>query len=74
MVDLMLIPLFENAPTSLRQFFFQSKKTRKKRAKDSGGMSDKCATHYERLLAVVHVLNMLDVWRRNTDHFLARRQ
>ena len=70
LVDELLLPLFRSAPDMLVQFFTGSKKAGKKRARDAGGLSASSAQHYERMLAVVHVINILDVWRRETNEFL----
>ena len=68
--DDLLIPLFMSAPMELQTFFKQSKEARRKQCKKSKGLASASARQYERILAVVHVMSMLDVWRRNTGHFL----
>ena len=68
--DHLLIPLFMGAPPELKTFFTLSKEKRKAECKKNGGMDRVSATQYQRILAVAHVLSMLDVWRRNTGHFL----
>ena len=70
LVNELLLPLFQSAPDQLVQFFKGGKSKGKKRARDAGGLSCSSATHYERMLAVVHVINILDVWRRETNEFL----
>ena len=70
LVDDLLIPLLATTPATLRDFWSGSKKEGKKRAKEDGGLDNKNATHYERLIAVVHLINLLDVWRRNSNEFL----
>jgi hypothetical protein len=70
LVDELLMPLLATTPATLRDFWSGSKKDGKKRAKKAGGLDNKNATHYERLLAVVHLINLLDVWRRNSSEFL----
>ena len=48
----------------------KGKKNFKAGVAKKGGLDDESATQYERLLAVVHLLSSLDVWRRNTSHQL----
>ena len=70
LVDELLLPLFVSAPPRLVEFLKGGKKAGKKRARDEGGLSGAVATHYERMLAVVHLINVLDVWRRESTEFL----
>ena len=37
---------------------------------DGGAVNDNSATHYERMIAVVDMINVLDVWRRGSDQYL----
>lgn len=72
LVDALLLPLFASTPEQVEVYFKGGKKEGKKRARDEGGLSDKAATHFERMLACVHLINLLDVWRRGTDVFCIR--
>jgi hypothetical protein len=70
LVERVLVPLLDTAPSSINALLTGSKKAAKKRAHNGGGLNEEDADHYQHMLAVVHLLNTLDVWRRNTQVFL----
>lgn len=70
LVDELLLPMFCSAPETLVIYWSGSKRKGKKRMRDAGGLDNESATHYERMLAVINMINLLDVWRRNSAEFL----
>ena len=70
LVDCLLLPLFARCSAELEDFLKGGKEAGQKRLRERNGMRSSDAVHYQRMLAVVHVLSMLDVWRRNTSEFL----
>ena len=70
LVDTVFLPLLVGSPVPLSNYLKYGKKTGRKKLSAQGGFDDASANGYERLMATVHILNLLDIWRRNTQHFL----